>query len=344
MVLHGIGRFIHCAPMSSLRIVFMGTGDIAQPSFSSLLTEGLIGHLDCVLDVAGLVTQPDKPVGRKQVLTPPLIKSLAEQHGVPVFQPVNVREESFLAELSALKPDVIVVMAYGQILSQALLDIPRVACINLHASLLPKYRGAACIQAAIDAGDSHTGITVMHVVKALDAGDVILKKEIAIGAEETGGELHDRLMALAPEALAEALIQLADGTASRTPQDESLVSYIPKLMRSDGEIDWSMPAEEIERRIRAYDPWPGTSTSFTEKKGRHQGRARRLKIFPQVTVVEGAGAAGEVLDYGEVLKIACGEGALEVRLLQPDGSRRMSAADFLLSDPLEMGDVLASAR
>lgn len=314
----------------------MGTGDIALPSFSSLLGGDAV-------DLVGLVTQPDKPVGRKQVLTPPQIKVLAEEHHVPVFQPAKVRDPAFLDKLEELKPDVIVVMAYGQILSQRLLDIPRVACINLHASLLPKYRGAACIQAAIDAGDSHTGITVMHVVKALDAGDVILKKEIAIGAEETGGELHDRLMDLAPESLTEALVQLADGSASRTTQDEDLVSYIPKLMRSDGVIDWSMTAVELERRIRAYDPWPGTSTAFTEKKGRHQGRERRLKIFPPVRVVkvvDSSGSAGEVVGCGDVLQIACGEGVLEISLLQPDGSRRMSAADFLLAGQLEVGDRL----
>lgn len=328
--LHEVDRFLNCAPMSSLRIVFMGTGDVALPSFSSLLGG----------DLVGLVTQPDKPVGRKQVMTPPQIKLLAMEHDVPVFQPEKVRDESFLGDLASLKPDVIVVMAYGQILSQRLLDIPQVACINLHASLLPKYRGAACIQAAIDAGDSHTGITVMHVVKALDAGDIILKKETAIGAEETGGELHDRLAELAPEALTDALAQLADGSATRIPQDENLVSYIPKLMRSDGVIDWSMPAGNLHHRIRAYDPWPGTSTAFTEKKGRHQGRERRLKIFPPIRVVDGSGNPGEVLACGEVLQIACGEGSIEVSLLQPDGSRRMSAADFLQGGQLEVGDQL----
>ena len=321
---------------SVLRIVFMGTGDIALPSFS------LLFDLDFV-DVVGLVTQPDKPVGRKQVMTPPQIKLVAVEHGVPVYQPEKVSDASFLAELEALNPDVIVVMAYGQILSQALLDIPKVACINLHASLLPKYRGAACIQAAIDAGDSHTGVTVMHVVKALDAGDVILKCETPIGQQETGGELHDRLADLAPEALKKALVQLADGSATRTPQDAALVSYISKLMRSDGRIDWSMPARALERRIRAYDPWPGTSTEFTEKKGRNKGRKRRLKIFPQVEVVDvtdGNRTPGAVLECEGRLVIACGEGALQINQLQPDGSRRMAVADFLLSSPFEVGDVL----
>jgi len=311
----------------------MGTGDIALPSFSSLLDRE-------DMNLVGLVTQPDKPVGRKQVMTPPQIKKLAVEHGISVFQPEKVSDAQFLSELKALNPDIIVVMAYGQILSQALLDIPSVACINLHASLLPKYRGAACIQAAIDAGDSHTGVTVMHVVKALDAGDIILKCETPIGEQETGGELHDRLAELAPDAMNHALSQLVDGSATREPQDPDQVSYISKLMRSDGQIDWSMPASALERRIRAYDPWPGTSTEFTEKKGRNKGRKRRLKIFPQVEVLERSGAPGEVLECSDQLVIACGEGALKINHLQPDGSRRMDVADFLLSAPFEVGDLL----
>ena len=315
---------------TSLRIVFMGTGDIAIPVFSSLLGNGLVA----------LVSQPDKPVGRKQVLTPPKIKTVAEEHGVVVMQPELARDEVFLAELAALEPDVIVVMAYGQILTQSLLDIPTMGCINLHASLLPRFRGAACIQAAIDAGDKESGITVMHVVKALDAGDIILQKAVTIGAQETGGELHDRLMELSPSALAEALTKLQDGTATRTPQDEEQVTYISKLMRDHGEIDWSQSATAIERRIRAYDPWPGTYTSFTDKKG----RVRRLKVFPQVKCTAASGSAGEIQisEEGE-LSVCCGEGALVLTSVQPDGSRRMCVADFLKGNSLQNGDLLGSA-
>ncbi|MGB0991509.1 MAG: methionyl-tRNA formyltransferase [Akkermansiaceae bacterium] len=312
--------------MSAPRIVFMATGDIALPAFLSVPADQLIA----------LVTQPDKPVGRKQILTSPRVKTLAEERGITVMQPENARDKMFLTDLAALEPDIIVVMAYGQILNQKLLDIPRIACINLHASLLPRFRGAACIQAAIDAGDSHTGITAMHVVKKLDAGDIILKKQTRIGDQETGGELHDRLADIAPEALKEALTQLANGTATRTPQDPDQVSYISKLMRNDGELDWAQPAVALERRIRAYDPWPGTSTSYTDKKG----RTRRLKIFPQVTVTAAEGAAGSVSIKDGKLTIYCGEGALEIESLQPDGSRRMSVADFLLSSPLCEGQVL----
>jgi len=314
----------------------MGTGDIAIPSFSALCRSELTS-------VVGLVTQPDKPVGRKQVMTPPEIKSIASEQSIPVFQPDKVRDEVFLRELAALEPDVIVVMAYGQILSQELLDIPKLACINLHASLLPKYRGAACIQAAIDAGDKTTGITVMHVVKQLDAGDIILQKEISIGEDETGGELHDRLAELAPEVMMDALQLLSEGKAPRKSQDPECVSYVSKLMRSDGEIDWTMTATQLERRIRAYDPWPGTSTQIVEKKGKRKGRSRRLKIFPPVEVVrsdEEVGSPGEVVGTGETIDVTCGQGVLKIKNLQPDGARRMSAEEFLRSAPVEVGDRL----
>lgn len=319
--------------MARLRIVFMGTGDIALPSFRSLAGGG--GG-----ELVALVTQPDKPVGRHQVITSSRIKNLAEGYGIPVMQPEKARHEGFLADLKEFKPDIIVVMAYGQILVQKLLDIPRVATINLHASLLPKYRGAACIQAAIESGDDETGITVMHVAKALDAGDIILSKSTLIGKRETGGELHDRLADMAPEAMLEALDQLEKGTAARTPQDEAEVSYIPRLMRDDGEIDWSQEADVIERRIRAYDPWPGTSTFYSESKGRHQGRKRRLKIFPQVAVTDGVGRAGEILSCDDGMVVACGERALRITNLQPDGSRRMTAAEFMLGGRLAVGGVL----
>ena len=316
--------------MSEPRIVFMGTGDIAIPSMLPLLGKGLVA----------LITQPDKPVGRKQVLTPPRIKEVALEHGIEVMQPERARDPEFLEALEALEPDLIVVMAYGQILTQRLLDIPKLACINLHASLLPKYRGAACIQAAIDAGDTQTGITVMHVVKALDSGDIILQKETPIGRNETAGELHDRLSEIAPDALTEAIGLLMSGAAERTVQDENLVTYIPKLMREHGEIDWSMSAVQLERRIRAYDPWPGTSTVLTETSGRKKGRRKRLKVFPQTEVVDQSGNPGEVLSAEGELIIACGEQALKIAELQPDGSRRMSVEDFLRSSPIAVGDIL----
>ncbi|MGD7654181.1 MAG: methionyl-tRNA formyltransferase [Verrucomicrobiales bacterium] len=295
-----------------MRLIYAATGDIAVPAFRYLLEHGP--------KPLALVTQPDKPVGRKQVLTPPMIKTVALEAGVPVLQPE--RAEDAVEELAALEPEVVVVMAYGQILREGFLNLAEQAIINLHASLLPKYRGAACIQAAIDAGDAETGITSLHVVRKLDAGDIILKKRLAIGPEDTGGVIHDRLAVLAAEVLAETLELIAGGGAVREPQVEAESSYISKLERSDGRIDWTMPAEEIERRIRAYDPWPGTYTMAEEG-----GKSKRLKIFPQTKVVTAALEPGEI-SAGERLVVGCGAGALELVTVQPDGGKRMGAEDY----------------
>jgi methionyl-tRNA formyltransferase len=316
--------------MSSKRIVYMATGDIAIPAFEALIA-------DSSYETVALITQPDKPVGRKQVLTPPRIKTVAEEASIPVLQPVRVKVEEELQILRDLEPDVIVVMAYGQILPKALLVIPEVAIINLHASLLPKHRGASCIQAAIDQGDAESGMTVMHVTEGLDEGDIILRKPFSLTPTITGGELHDILMHDGPECLMKALGMLFDGTAPREPQDDALSNYAPKLLRSDGEIDWNQPAEVIERRIRAYDPWPGTSTSFTDPKGKQ----KRLKIFPHVEVLSEIDApAGEVVSISDGLIVACDKGGLRITELQPDGKRRMQAKDFLVGGQITEGSKL----
>jgi methionyl-tRNA formyltransferase len=256
------------------------------------------------------------------VLTPPAIKVEALAAGIPVFQPERIGD--IVPQLSAMRPDVLVVMAYGQILRDDVLSLPRMAIINLHASLLPKYRGAACIQAAIAAGDSETGITVMHVARRLDAGDIVLTWKLPLRSDETGGSLHDRLAEIAPAALAEALEQIAAGTAARIPQQEEHASYVPKLERDDGRLDWSQDAFVIERRIRAYDPWPGTFTIAIEG-----GSPKRLKVFPPVRVVDIDLPPGEIRTADGRLVIGCGGGALEIDSVQPEGSRRMSAADYL---------------
>lgn len=297
-----------------MRLIFIATGDIALPSFHHLLKHGP--------RPLALVTQPDKPVGRHQTLTPPAIKTEALAAGIPVYQPVKIGDAT--EELAALDPEVIVVMAYGQILRKNILTLASRAIINLHASLLPKYRGAACIQAAIDAGDAESGVTTLHVVRELDAGDMILAKSIPITPEETGGTLHDRLADLAAGVLAETLTKLADGTAPRIPQDPALVSYIPKLERDDGRLDWTMPAAAIERRIRAYDPWPGTFTTAFEG-----GNTKRLKIHPPTRVVDAELPPGNVSCEGGKLIIGCGEGALELTNVQAEGGKRMSAGDYL---------------
>ena len=297
-----------------MRLFFIATGEIALPSFRHLLEHGP--------RPVALVTQPDKPTGRHQTLTPPAIKVEALAAGIPVFQPEKIGD--IAAELAALEPEVLVVMAYGQILRAAILNLASKAIINLHASLLPKYRGAACIQAAIDAGDRETGITAMHVVRELDAGNVILAKCIPVAADETGGSLHDRLAELAPSVLMETLEKLAAGTAPRVPQDAAASSYISKLERDDGRLDWSQDAAALERRIRAYDPWPGTFTLATE-----DGRAKRLKIFPPVSVLDEHRSPGEISTADGRLVVGCGTGALCLETVQPEGSRRMSAADYL---------------
>lgn len=297
-----------------MRLVFIATGDIALPSFRDLLKHGP--------QPLALVTQPDKPVGRHQALTPPAIKTEALAAGIPVFQPEKIGDAA--EQLAALDPEIIVVMAYGQILRENILSLASKAIINLHASLLPKYRGAACIQAAIDADDAESGITTLHVVKKLDAGDVILAKSIAIAPDETGGSLHDRLADLAAEVLSETLQRIADGSAPRIPQDDALSCYIPKLERDDGRIDWTRPAAAIERRIRAYCPWPGTFTCATEG-----GKAKRLKIYPPAAVVDAQLAPGEISSQGDKLIVGCGSGALELSFVQPDSGKRMTAADYL---------------
>src|SRR5262245_47342045 len=273
-----------------MRIVFIGTGEIALPTLQALVNSE---H-----EVVGVVTQPDKPVGRDQQIEPaPIKKALtgrARLPGAPTFQPARIKDSQAIEEIRALKPDVIVVMAYGQILPREVLEIPRLACLNLHASLLPGWRGAAPIQAAIAAGDRETGITVMYMDEGLDTGDILLQRTIEIRADETGGSLHDRLAQIAPEALHESLQLLASGSAPRIPQDKARATYAPKLKREHGQIDWSELAEVIERKIRAYNPWPG---AFMKIDGRN------LKIF-FASVVDVNGRPGEILRSDEDLIVA----------------------------------------
>jgi len=301
--------------MEHPRIVFLGTGEIAIPAFRFLIEEA-----PCPV---ALVTQPDRPAGRKRELKPPPIKEVAVAAGIPVLQPERVKEEGALEAIEALKPDLIVVMAYGQILPKRLIEMAPLGCVNLHASLLPKYRGAACIQAAMDAGDSVTGVTLMHVVPKLDAGDVILAKETPIRDDDTGGTLHDRLADVAREALKAGLPSLLDGSAGRTSQESmGEVSHISKLDREDGRIDWSWPAERIERRLRAYDPWPGCFTTYDDGSG-----PKRLKVFP-AKLGDGSGQPGSMTVVDRQVRVACGDGLLLLGEVQADGSRRMPAIDW----------------
>jgi methionyl-tRNA formyltransferase len=310
-----------------MRIVFIGTGEIGVPTLRALLSSE---H-----EVVAVVTQPDKPVGREQrIESPPIKKALIGRArplataepvhggggpGAPILQLAKIKDPQSIEQIRTLTPDVIVVVAYGQILPRDVLEIPLLACLNLHASLLPRWRGAAPIQAAIAAGDCETGITAMYMDEGLDTGDILLQRKVDILPTDTGGSLHDRLSQTASEALIESLALLAAGSAPRMPQDNARATYAPKLKREHGQIDWSESAEAIERKIRAYNPWPGAFMKLDRQN---------LKIF-SASVVDLNGQPGEVLRSDKDLIVATGKGALSLIEVQLEGKRRMSAAEFL---------------
>src|ERR1700704_273091 len=293
-----------------MRIVFIGTGDIGVPTLQALLKSE---H-----EVVRVVTQPDKPIGRAQLVEPPPIKKALSATEIPVLQPARIKDRQAIEEIRSLKPDVIVVMAYGQILPRAVLEIPRIACLNLHVSLLPRWRGAAPIQAAIAAGDRETGITVIYMDEGLDTGDILLQRKIDIEPNDTGGSLHDRLGEMAPDALLESLRLLDEGSAPRAPQDNAQSTLASKLTREDGRIDWSEPADVIERKIRAYDPWPGAFTKIAN---------RNLKIY-SASIVDLSGKPGTFLRHEKEVVIAAGTGALSLEQVQLEGKRQMRAPEF----------------
>jgi methionyl-tRNA formyltransferase len=294
-----------------MRIVFIGTGEIGVPTLRALLNSE---H-----DVVAVVTQPDKRVGREQRIEPPPIKKEIAKTRIPILQPARIKDQQATEEIRDFAPDIIVVVAYGQLLPRDVLEIPRLACLNLHASLLPRWRGAAPIQAAIAAGDCETGITAMYMDEGLDTGDILLQSSVEILPNDTGGSLHDRLAQIAPEALLESLRLLSAGNALRIAQDNARATYAPKLKREHGLIDWSESAEAIERKIRAYNPWPGAFMKVDRQN---------LKVF-SASVVDLNGQPGEVLRSDEDLIVATGKDALSLAEVQLEGKRRMSAAEFL---------------
>jgi len=311
-----------------VRVVFFGTPEFAVPSLRALVGEGF--------DVVAVVTQPDKPAGRGKHLQAPKVKRVAEAAGIPVLQPRKLREPEAVAELAAYEPEVIVVMAYGQILPRIVLDLPRLACLNLHASLLPRHRGASPIQAAIVAGDAVTGITVMYMAEGLDTGDMLLAHEIPILPEDTGGSLHDRLADLAPEAMNAALDLVAAGTAPRTPQDYALATYAGKLTRENGRIEWSLPAADIERHIRAMNPWPAAFTGVPLASG----EVARLKIHSVTIEAAEPSLPGALLRADrDGIVVAAGEGALRLLEVQGEGGRRMRSSEWLKGHPVAAGGI-----
>ena len=308
----------------------MGTGEIGLPVLRWLASVPLV-------EVVAIVTQPDKPVGRSQILMPPAAKALGTTLNLPVLQPQKVRRPEELDHIGTLRPDLIVVMAYGQILPKALLEMPTLACLNLHASLLPRHRGAAPIQASILAGDRVTGITVMHMAEGLDTGDIVVAKSIPIRRRETGGSLHDRLAEIGPETLNMALGLVLERTAPRTPQDESLATYAPKLDRESGKIDWSRDCWHLERLVRAMNPWPGAFTWIQH----HDGTARKLKVHNALPLHRMSGRIGVVERVGRRgIVVGCGAGGLLLKEVQIEGKRRLAAAEFARGFSLPAGTSL----
>jgi methionyl-tRNA formyltransferase len=314
-----------------MRVAYFGSGDIGLPTLRALLD-------DPRHEIAAVVTQPDRPAGRHQELAPSPIKALALARGVPVLQPERLRRPEAIEALRTLAGDVFVVFAYGQILPPAVLETPRLACLNLHASLLPRHRGAAPIQAAVLAGDRESGLTVMFMDPGLDTGDILAETRCRLRHRETGGSLHDRLAEMAPAALLEALDLLAAGHAPRHPQDGTLATFAPKLDRQSGRIDWRQGHSAIDRRIRAMHPWPGAFTTLPD--------GATLKIHGALPVWRCSGVPGEVLRAtARGLLVAAGEwagGGVLLREVQLEGKRRMRATEFLRGHPIPPGTILGT--
>ena len=306
-----------------MKIIFMGTPDFAAASLEALIASR---H-----EIQAVVTQPDKPKGRKGELTPSPVKVVAEGKGIKVYQPLKVRDEEFVKTLRAYNPDVIVVVAFGQIIPLSILKMPKYGCVNIHGSLLPKYRGAAPIQWAVLAGEKETGITTILMDEGIDTGDILLKKTIKIDTDETSGSLFDKLMVLGAETILETLDELEKGSLTPIKQGECPTAYAKMLIKAMGFIDFTRPAKELDCFVRGMDPWPSAYTRLSGKT---------LKLW-KVRAVEGGGKAGSVIEIGkESFTIACGEGAIEVLEVQLEGKKRMSAGDFLKGSTLNIGQEL----
>ena len=302
-----------------MKIVYMGTPDFAVPALKKLAA--CPEH-----EVAAVFTQPDKPQGRKMTLTPPDVKVCAQRLGIPVFQPKSMKSEEAYNSLEELKPEVIVVAAYGQILPKSVLDLPKYGCVNIHGSLLPKYRGAAPIQQAVLDGEAVTGVTTMLMDVGLDTGDILLTAETPIGENETAGELFDRLAVLGGELIIETLDKLGRGVITPVKQDETLATHTSKIDKSRCPLDFTKPAARLHNQIRGLSPWPVATAQIGGKRLKiHSSRLSKL-----------SGKPGTVLSVKPLI-IACGEDALEITQLQPEGKKKMTAEAYLLGHPLTVG-------
>jgi methionyl-tRNA formyltransferase len=309
--------------MSSRRIVFMGTPEFACPTLRTLIDRGE--------QLLAVVTQPDRPKGRGQKMMPPPVKELALEHHIPVLQPDRVRDSAFVASIRELAPDLIVVVAFGQILPRELLEIPPLGCVNVHASLLPRYRGAAPLNWCIINGESETGVTTMLMDTGLDTGPMLLRRSTPIDENENIVSLHDRMALMGAELLAETLDRLAEGCIAPVPQDDSQSCYAPLLKKGDGLIDWNRPARRIHDLVRGLAVWPGAQTSF---------HGQTLKLF-RTRVADGRGVPGTVLrSTGGVLEVACLDSSLLIEELQLAGKKRLDSASFLAGCPVAEGVML----
>jgi len=323
----GGGAALRLSSPRKLRVVFLGTPEFAVPALHALVDE---------VDLLAVVTQPDRPQGRGRRVAPPPVAAAARRLGLRVLQPARLKDPAVIEMLRALQPDVLVTVAYGKIIPPQLLSLPPLGCINVHPSLLPKYRGASPIQAAIANGERETGITIMYQSEALDAGDIILQRRVPIEPEDTAKTLETRLAADGAEALVEALRLIAAGTAPRAPQDASKASYAGKLTKEDGRIDWTRPAAALANFIRAMDPWPSAYTW-------HRGRL--VKIWKAAAVKEAtrpSSGPGTVVEIrrGDGFAVATGSEALLVLEVQPEGRRRMRADEYARGARLQVGERL----
>ncbi len=302
-----------------MRVVFMGTPDIAATCLKKILADGF--------EVVGVYTQPDRPKGRgmKMVFSP--VKEVALAHDLPVFQPENFRQEETVQQLRDLKPDICAVVAYGRILPQKVLDVPTYGCINIHASILPQYRGSAPYQWAVLDGQKQTGVSAMYLVREMDAGDVIEISKTPIGENETAGELLDRLAVLGADLLSKTLTRFTQGPVPATPQDPAKVSFAPMLEKTMCPIDWTKTAQQVHDHVRGLHPWPVATMQL-------QGKLFKVH---ETRVVPGSGQPGQILGLTKTgLVMACGQGAVEIRSLQAEGGKRMAAPDYFRGHPLEL--------
>lgn len=304
-----------------MNIVFMGT-----PEFSVACLERLVfdNH-----SIKAVFTQPDKPKGRGHHLCPPPVKEAAQRYSIPVFQPKSLRKSDALEILKQISPDLIIVVAYGQILPESIINLPKYGCVNIHASLLPSYRGAAPIQWAVLNGEKKSGITSMQMDAGLDTGDMLLKAEVEIGEDDTAGVLHDKLSIIGAQVMSETIKKIEAGTIKAEKQDDSLSNYAPMLTKELCPIDWHLAAQQIHNKVRGLSPWPLATTLCNDKV---------LKIHQTALAGKGTGKPGEVVQSSKKLVVACGDGNLiQIKTLQPQGKKAMDAADYLRGNPIEQG-------